>query len=229
MPGARGAQQRVLFSTAWRRVGRAGTPLRRDNRAVGLRQLVRPTRALGFGKNTATPEAARRALIHALKRQEERAARSDVHAVDVQLLGQTTSASEWPKLLAYWERRNPGGVAAWPRQLDPGARALNLWPLPAGRVGHTGGLGTDVRKRQPKRMLSTPGLTVFDPEKRSSDATTALAVVCATWLEDVGTSDFEALRLAPPVLEAWAPGGRLISREVVDFGLEWPLPAPDGI
>ena len=201
----------------------------RHNRAVGLRELVRAKRPLGFGKNSATPEAARRALIHALKRQDERAARSDVGAIDVQLLAQVTSASEWPKLLAYWERRNPGGVAAWPRHLDPSAHALNLWALPAGGVGPAAGVGADIRKRQPKRMLSTPGLTVFDPEKRSSDATTALAVVCATWLEDVGTSDFEALRLAPPVLEAWAPGGRLISREVVDFGLEWPLPAADGI
>jgi len=66
-------------------------------------------------------------------------------------------------------------------------------------------------------------------EKRPSDATTALAVVCATWLEDVGTSDFEALRLAPPVLEIWAAGGRLLSRAVVDFGLEWSLPAADGV
>jgi hypothetical protein len=86
-----------------------------------------------------------------------------------------------------------------------------------------------VRKRQPKKMLSAPGLTVFDPEKTASDATTALAVVCATWLEDVGMSDFQALLLAPPVLETWATGGRLRSRAVVDFDLEWSLPAADGI
>ena len=50
-----------------------------------------------------------------------------------------------------------------------------------------------MRKRQPKAMLSAPGLTVFDPDKRPSDATTALAVVCATtWLDDVGMSDFQA-------------------------------------
>jgi hypothetical protein len=78
-------------------------------------------------------------------------------------------------------------------------------------------------------VLCTPGLTVFDPEKRGSDATTALAVVCATWLEDVGMSDFQALRLAPPVLEIWATGGRLIARAVVDFDLAWSLPAADGI
>jgi NAD(P)-dependent dehydrogenase (short-subunit alcohol dehydrogenase family) len=35
--------------------------------------------------------------------------------------------------------------------------------------------------------------------------------------------------LASPVLERWATGGRLVSREVVDFGLEWSLPAAHGI
>jgi hypothetical protein len=165
--------------------------------------------------------------MQALKRQEARLALSAAEAVNVQLLGQVTSAVEWPKLLAYWERRNPSGVASWPRRLDLGAHALNLWPLPAGRVGQAAGLGADVRKRQPKKMLSAPGLTVFDPETRASDATTALAVVCATWLDDVGTTDFQAVRLAPPVLEAWATGGRLVSRAVVDFGLDWPLPAAD--
>ncbi len=78
-------------------------------------------------------------------------------------------------------------------------------------------------------MYTRPDPTVFDPEKRPSDATTALAVVCATWLEDVGVTDFQALRLAPPVLETWASGGRLVSRNVVDFDLEWSLPAADGI
>jgi hypothetical protein len=194
-----------------------------------LRGLLRPKRALDFGTNAATPKDARRALTQALKLQNTRLGQAETHATDVQLLGQVTSAEEWPNLLAYWERRNPSGVASWPRHLDPSAHALNLWPLRAGRVGRAAGLGGDVRKRQPKTMLSAPGLTVFDPEKRPSDATTALAVVCATWLEDVGMSDFEALRLAPPVLETWASGGRLISRNVVDFGLEWSLPAADGV
>jgi len=195
---------------------------------VALRGLLRPKRRLDVGKNVATPQDAQRALAQALKRQRERLAVAADEAVDVQLLGQVTSAEEWPKLLAYWERRNPGGVGAWPRRLDPGDYALNLWPLPAGRVGGAAGLGGDVRKRQPKRLLCTPGLTRFDP-KMGSDATTALALVCATWLEDVGTSAFPALRLAPPVLEAWATGGRLVSRTAEDFGLDWSLPAADGI
>lgn len=100
-----------------------------------------PKRALDFGKNAATPTDARRALAQALKRQNERLGQSEAHAIDVQLLGQVTSAAEWPKLLSYWERRNPSGVASWPPRLDPSAHALNLWPVPAGRVGRAAGLG----------------------------------------------------------------------------------------
>ena len=176
-----------------------------------------------------SPKDARGALERALDRQADRAVDARAQVAEVQLLAQMTPAAEWPKLLAYWLRRNPSGVTTWPRQLAPGSHAMNLWPLPAGRVGHAAALGADVRRRQPKRMLSTPGLLVFDPDEPGTDARSGLAVVCATWLEDIGMSEFKALRLAPPVLEAWATGGRLISREVVDFGLDWPLPAADGI
>jgi len=153
--------------------------------------------------------------------------RSELEAVDVQLLGQLTPAVEWQTLLAYWQHRNPSGVGGWPRFLEPAAYALNLWPMPAGRVGRAAGIAGDVRKRQPRQLLCTPGLAVFTPGKL--DAETVLAGTCAGWLEDVGTSTFHGLRLAPPVLESWATGGRLLSREVVDFGLSWTLPAPDGV
>jgi len=197
-------------------------------KAMSLSERLRSKR-LALGSNAATPQQSLRALTRALERQEKRLPQADVKAVDVQLLGQVTSALEWPKLLAFWERRNPAGVAGWPRRLGPSEYALNLWPLPPGRVGGAPGLGSDVRKRQPKKLLCTPGLTTFDPENGRSDATTALAVVCAIWLEDVGMTDFQALRLAPPILEAWATGGRLISREAIDFGLKWSLPVADGI
>ncbi len=89
-------------------------------------------------------------------------------AVDVQLLGQVTSAEEWPKLLAYWERRNPSGVASWPRRLDPGDYALNLWPLPAGRVGSRGRTRRETfASASRKTMLCTPGLTGFNPDKET--------------------------------------------------------------
>jgi hypothetical protein len=93
----------------------------------------------------------------------------------------------------------------------------------------------DVRKRQPKKLLSTPALNLFTPTtvsssqfKLNSDALAAVAreglcELCASWLEGIGVKEFTALRVAPPILEIWTPGGRLISREVVDFGLNWPL------
>ena len=176
----------------------------------------------------ATAEQARRALAKALKRQAQRLEKADAEAVAVQLLGQVTPDGEWPKLLAHWERRNPAGVAGWPRRLEIGSCALNLWPLAAGRV-EVVGLGGDVRKRQPRRLLCTPGLTTFDPRENDDSEATALAVVCATWLDDVGLTDFQALRLAPPILETWGIRGRLISRRTVDFALPWSLPADTGV
>jgi hypothetical protein len=93
----------------------------------------------------------------------------------------------------------------------------------------------DVRKRQPKKLLSTPALNLFTPKTvssleltMSSDALAmitreGLCEICASWLEGIGVKEFTALRVAPPILEMWSPSGRLISRDVVDFGLNWPL------
>src|SRR5207244_10106348 len=90
---------------------RAADLCRGDNETVTLRRLLRPERPLGLGRNEATPQGALRALKRALERQKKRLALAEAGAADVQLLGQVTSATEWPKLLAYWERRNPSGVA----------------------------------------------------------------------------------------------------------------------
>lgn len=147
--------------------------------------------------------------------------------MEVQPLAQVTPTSEWPKLRSYWSRRIPAGTGAWPAHIEPGSFALNLWPIAPGRVGRAAGLGADVFARQPKMLLCTPGLSVFDPHT-GSDVHTVLAVLVATWLTDVGM-EVPALRLAPPVLECWAPGGRLLSREVATFGLKWQLPPPDGV
>lgn len=57
----------------------------------------------------------------------------------------------------------------------------------------------------------------------------ALAVACSTWLEEVGMTDCEALRLAPPILGVWQAGGSLASREAVTVGLTWSLPPADGV
>jgi hypothetical protein len=190
---------------------------------MGLVTRLRGKPTFGIGRHVTTPAHARRMLARALQRQEARLERAQSSAIDVQLLGQATPATDWPKLLAYWQRRNPSGVAAWPPQLATGTYALNLWPLRAGRLARPAA-HSDVRQRQPKKLLCTPGLTVFDTS-RGNDAQTALAVVCTSWLEDVGMTDFQALRLAPPLLEVWAYAGRLASRDMVTFDLEWSLPA----
>lgn len=172
---------------------------------------------------------ARSALARALRRQEKRLRGVEVGVIDVQLLGQISCAEDWPRLLAYWDQLVPTETARWTRIVEPGTYSLNLWPVPAGPMGRAVGMGGDVGKRQPKKLLQTPAVIHFDPQKSSLDAETALAIVCTHWLEDSGMKKYEALRFAPPVLEAWATRGRLISREIVDFDLAWPLPPADGI
>jgi hypothetical protein len=199
---------------------------------VGLRDLVSSHQQFDLGRKQAKLERDRRALGLALALHEKRlAAASDV-ATEVQLLGQLSSASDWPKLLAYWE----SSVGTyWPRTLSADAYALNLWPISPRQMKGATGMISDVRKRQPKKLLSTPALNLFTPKtvsslqlKMNSDALAVIAreglcELCASWLENIGVKEFTALRVAPPVLEIWNPGGRLISREVVDFGLNWPL------
>lgn len=192
-----------------------------------LRDLLRrPTLQPGVGAKRATPKQAQRALARTLALHEKRQATSSEGATEVQLLGQLSSASDWPALRAYWERRVGAHTASWPRTLPAEARALNLWPITPGRVGRPAGMTGDVRKRQPRQLLSTPAFAVFTPSPLSS-STLVLCGLCASWLEDVGMEEFAALRIAPPILEDWAPGGRLLSREVVDFGLSWSLPTAD--
>ncbi len=161
-----------------------------------IRDLLRGRPSLRLGSNVATLHGARRGLEHALARQDERRLKRPESTVAIQLLGQVTPAVEWPKLLVYWERRNPSGVAGWPRRLEPRVLALNLWPLPAARVGRAAAMGSAVRKRQPTKLLCTPGLTTFSPDN-GGDAMSALTIVCATWLENVAATDFPACRLAP--------------------------------
>lgn len=187
--------------------------------------LRRPKLQPGAGAKRATPKQARRALARTLALHEKRLATNSEGATEVQLLGQLSSASDWSALRAHWERRVGAHTASWPRTLPIETRALNLWPIKPGRVGPPAGMKGDVRKRQPTQLLSTPALAQFTPMRTS--ATLVLCGLCAAWLEDVGMEQFAALRIAPPILEDWAPGGRLLSREVVDFGLSWSLPAAD--
>jgi hypothetical protein len=152
---------------------------------------------------------------------------SDAEAVDVQLPGQVTARKRLVEATRIWEQRNPQGTAGWSRSLPQTAYALTLWPPPR-RVGRAADMTGDVRTRQPKRLVSSPGLTTFDPTT-DGDAETALAIASAAWLSDVAVPELAGVRLAPPILEWWSSGGRLVSRDILDFGLDWPLPSTDGI
>lgn len=196
--------------------------------AMGIKGIFRRSSAFDASKITTT-RAAMQALRLALERQEQRAREIGGEAIRVQLLGQATSAAEWPKLLAYWQQRHPSGTAKWPRRVEPGAWVLNLWPLPAGSAGHAKGVGRDVGMRQPTKMHGAPALTVFNPLRRGTAATTALALICASYFEGLHKTDYPAMRFAPPILEEWAAGGRLLLREIVDFGLHWSLPPAAGV
>jgi hypothetical protein len=199
---------------------------------VGLRNLVASHQQFDLGRKQAKLKRDRRALALALALHEKRLAAAGDVVTEVQLLGQLSSASDWPKLLAYWER---SVGTYWPRTLPADAYALNLWPVPPRPMKRATEMISDVRKRQPKKLLSTPALNLFTPKtvsslqlKMNSDALAVIAreglcELCASWLEGIGVKEFSALRVAPPILEIWSPGGRLISREVVDFGLNWPL------
>jgi hypothetical protein len=191
--------------------------------------LRRKIRNLGIGPNPASPNNARRELARALLRQEKRLRGVEAGAIDVQLVGQISCAEDWPRILAYWDQLAPTETARWTRSVEPGVNSLNLWPVPAGRIGWLAGKGGDVGKRQPKTLLSTSSVIHLNPDKNPVDAETALAIICTHWLEGIGMKEYEALRLAPPVLETWARRGRLISREIIDFGLAWPLPPTEGI
>jgi hypothetical protein len=199
---------------------------------VGLRDLVSSRQQLDLGRKQAKLERDRRALALALALHEKRLAAVGDVATEVQLLGQLSSASDWPKLLAYWET---SVGTYWPRTLPADAYALNLWPVPPRPMKRATGMISDVRKRQPKKLLSTPALNLFTPKtvsslqlKMNNDALALIAreglcELCASWLEGIGVEEFAGLRVAPPILEIWSPGGRLISHDVVDFGLNWPL------
>lgn len=60
----------------------------------------------------------------------------------------------------------------------------------------------------------------FDLERLPPDA--ALAITARLWLEQIAVRDFDAVALAPPVLEVFV-GGELAERRMVTFGAEYDL------
>ena len=146
----------------------------------------------------------------------------------IQLLGQVSGRTDWPRIRDHWERRS-GLTGSWPRDLAVDELALNLWPIQPGRMGVTAGMGTTPEKRQPRALLGTPALVSFDPSDGHSTSESALAQAATSWLDDVlGHGEHPAgVLLAPPILEEWASNGRLVRRRVETFGLDWPLASAD--
>lgn len=172
-----------------------------------------------------------RLLRDALKRAAAHTNHTAGLPTDVQLLGQVSGRDDWPQIRAYWTRR-AGMTGSWPTRLGPDEVVLNLWPIPPGHLQLTTGVGGKPPKRQPRQLLATPALLSFDATASGTNADEALARATATWLEDavIEHSEFpDGVRLAPPILEEWAPQGRLLRRSVLTFDIDWPIAAADGL
>jgi hypothetical protein len=170
-----------------------------------------------------------------VRRSIERAlahpAREDGPATAVQLLGQISGHEDWPAVREYWTHR-AGLTGSWPAALNPGERALNLWPCAQGSVRLTNGIGEKPAKRQPRQLLSTPALVRFDPSERRVSNEGALAQAIVSWVDHAMLEHDEYPRgilFAPPLLEEWAPKGRLVSRTIHTFDVDWQLPAADDV
>jgi hypothetical protein len=164
-----------------------------------------------------------KALGRALGELAVTAAQPGVTTIDVQLVVQVCAAvnyKEWKREVERAWRRQQGGrysTAQWPAGLVEGQRAALLQPLPAGRVGLAAG-------RQPK-LVATPQFAYGDAGGESTNEDAALGLV-TSWAAN--PRERHSARLSPPVLEL-VQRGRVVARELVTFGLDWPLPAPDGL
>lgn len=169
-------------------------------------------------------------LRSALKRANAYAARAMDSPTSVQLLGQVSASGDWPQIREYWTRRS-GLTGSWPTRLAPNEMVLNLWPIAPGQLQRTTGVGAKPPRRQPRKLLGTPALLSFDAAQSAASSDDALARAIASWLDDVIAHDEYAggFLLAPPLLEEWAPKGRLVRRRVVTFDLDWPLAAAEAL
>lgn len=171
-----------------------------------------------------------RLLRDALQRINAHTARAGGSPTDVQLLAQVSVSDDWPQIREYWTRR-AGLTGSWPTRVGPMEMVLNLWPIPPGHVHLTAGVGLKPPKRQPRKVLGTPALLTFDGRSGESKSDEALARAIASWVADVLAYDEypNGVALAPPILEQWASKGRLVSRRVLTFDLNWELPPAEGV
>jgi hypothetical protein len=115
--------------------------------------------------------------------------------------------------------------------LGPNEIILNLWPVPIGSVKLTTGLKEKPEKRQPRHLLSTPALLSFTPTRQYMNNEGALSQIIINWIDDmIAEDDYPSgFLLAPPILEEWAPKGRLLRRAIIIFDLDWQLPPAEDV
>jgi hypothetical protein len=170
--------------------------------------------------------------VHALRKALDRANRrwetTAGMRTDVQLLAQVSGSRDWPQILEHWTRK-AGLTGSWPKSLAADERVVNLWPIPVGSVQLTAGIGLAPQKRQPRKLLGTPALIRYSSTVSAVDDALARAIVA--WLDDVLAHDEypNGIRLAPPILEQWAPKGVLMERRIVTFNLDWALAAAENV
>ncbi len=166
--------------------------------------------------------ALRKALGRALVELDRRAQRPGCEVADIQLVARVCAAPSY----AGWKRdqerawKRQGGrysTSSWPTQLGDDETAVVLLPLDAGRVGAAAG-------KQP-RVVADPVFSCGAPPPGGSYEDIVLALVTG-WVSN--PSEGHSARLAPPVVEV-IQRGSVVERRVVDFGQQWPLPAPDGV
>ncbi len=177
-------------------------------------RILRRDLPLDYGKGLATPEQARRSLRKALKANARHTARAEDRPTELCLVGQTRSGADYSAQRRHWLRKASGWSAErWPERLSGEEYALFVAPVDPHAAR---------RRRYHPRPAAEPILVQFDlrlaPEL-------ALAIGVGVWLHQVAVGQLDAVDLAPPILERYA-AGRLLSREVIDHGLDWALPAP---
>ncbi len=177
-------------------------------------RILRRDLPLDYGKGLSTPEQARRALRKAPKANACHAARAEDSPTELCLVGQTRSGADYSAQRGHWLRRARGWSAErWPERLSGERYALFVVPLTA-----------QAARRRRDHPCPTLEPIFVDFDLRLEPAS-ALALGVSVWLQQVAVCQLDAVALAPPILERYA-AGRLLSREVVDHGLDWALPAP---
>jgi hypothetical protein len=176
-------------------------------------------RTASFKQAKQAPSRIERALAIMAARRE-----AGQRVMEIQLVAQAIAGSTAPERYNRWrkdwDRRlrasGPWDAHEWPPRLASDELAMLIAPFPAGRVGPA--LRAAKLAAQPMFVAGR-----FDEAFTSEHL---LGVMVADWLH--WTPDGVAAIVAPPVIEEVA-GGRVARTRVVSLGVDWPLPAPDGV